>query len=137
MDLELREVLGQLKSHNAEERLFSLVYIARMNLQSALLLVIEALADEDLEVRTTAAWALDLMGNPAAIPPLVSALHDTDYHVRSTAGWALTHLGEPAIPYVLEVLQHSSSLVAREMAYQILARTRGEQAYHATQNYQN
>jgi len=135
MDFTVDELLQQLNSQDPEERLFALVYIARLGVQEAIWEVIAMLKDPDLEVRSTAAWALDLMGNPASIPALLGALYDPEYHVRSTAGWALLHMGEPAIPYVVDVLRSDPSPEAREMAYQILSRTENSQAHHAIQEY--
>lgn len=136
LNLSIDELLTQLGSDDAEERLFALVYIARLNVQQALVDVTFTLAyDADHEVRSTAAWALDLLGNPAAIPALVRALEDDDYHVRSTAGWALSHMGDYAIPHVVHLLRTNNNVDARNMAYQILSRSDVVAAQDAINTY--
>ncbi len=55
--------------------------------------MIEALKDEDPEVREAAAENLGDIGDPRAIVPLVEALDDEDPDVRSEAYRALEKLG--------------------------------------------
>lgn len=135
MLLTPEEIYAQAHSSDPEERLFALVYIARLDIQNALQVVINCLQDDDWEVRTTAAWALDLMHNPKAIPALVETLYDENYHVRSTAGWALTHLGQRVVPFVRTALQQTEDVRAREMAYQVLARVGGPEAHDAIKKH--
>jgi len=77
---------------------------------------IEKLEHEDVEVRRSAARALQEMGPGAkeAVPVLVKALQDKDELVRTNAGFALGRVGpeaEQAIPNLIETLQDEVMIV--------------------------
>jgi HEAT repeat protein len=133
--MNISEIQTLLDSPDPEDQLFGLVYIGRLRIQTALSDVIRFLQHPDAEIRGTAAWALDLLGNVDALPALLAALYDTDYHVRSTAGWALLHLGTAIIPDVVKVLRDDENPDAREMAYQILSRAESVDAHNAIERY--
>lgn len=69
-------------------------------------LLIEALQDSDLGLRTRAAWALGQLGDARAVPALIDALGDTDWHVRRSVIEALGQLGHArAVPPLIEALK--------------------------------
>jgi serine/threonine protein kinase len=86
------------------------------------LAIARMLDDADSDVRAAAAWAIDQLDDPAAIPALLKALHDPSWGVRSDAGWALVHLGPQVIPAVREVHETTKNGAAREMAKLVLDR---------------
>ena len=52
----------------------------------------EALKDEDAEVREQAAWALGMIGDRSALNALTEAMNDEDPGVRKNAMWALSRV---------------------------------------------
>jgi HEAT repeat protein len=69
-------------------------------------LFVQALQDEDSEVRAAACWTLGKIGDPQAIPHLAQALQDEAWWVRKAACEALEAIGDPqAIPPLLQALQ--------------------------------
>ena len=105
------EILSLLESDDSRERVVALVLIGRRRF----LHVVEhveavMLFDQDNEVRSMAAWTLDVLGVPDSVPSLIQALHDPSFGVRSNAGWALVHLAQRlmfnlVVPDVIEVLE--------------------------------
>lgn len=64
----------------------------------------QALRDESVPVRATAAKALGRVGDPAAVPALIKALTDGT-QVRAHAARALGAIGDPAaVPALTKVL---------------------------------
>ena len=62
-------------------------------------LLVDALDDEDSQIRIYALWALGALGDPRAEEPLVEALRDADAGIRKTAAFALGELGRTdAVP---------------------------------------
>jgi len=66
--------------------------------------LIEALGDEDVSVRASAAQALGWRDNLAAVEPLGGVLEDDDWHVVDAAMEGLGEVGVGAIPKLLAVL---------------------------------
>ena len=54
-----------------------------------------ATGDHDVEVRSTAIFALGLMQDEQAVDEIVAALDDSSFDVRYDAVWALGQIGEP------------------------------------------
>jgi beta-lactamase regulating signal transducer with metallopeptidase domain len=54
--------------------------------------LVRQLADDDAEVRRSAAWNLGLSNDVNAVDPLLDALHDPDPSVRAMAVWALDEI---------------------------------------------
>lgn len=80
------------------------------------------LGDASSEVREAAAWGVDQLKTPDAIPALVRAIHDESSAVRANAGWALVHIGGIVTESVHDVVRHSTAEPAKEMAHLILER---------------
>jgi HEAT repeat protein len=79
--------------------------------------LIQALQDEDRDVRQAAAEALGQIGDPQAIPALIQALQDEDRDVRQAAAEALGQIGDPqAIPALIQALQDKEGWVRRAAA---------------------
>ena len=84
--------------------------------------LIEALKDDDNEVRRNAASALGRIGPAAeaAVPALIEALKDDDNEVRRNAAFALGRIGpaaEAAVPALIEALKDEDSDVQRRAAF--------------------
>jgi HEAT repeat protein len=140
MGKSLDDLLLQLHSADPHDRVLAVVTIGRERIHSAVRHVEGALNDLDGEVRAMAMWSLDLLGSPATIPVLLRALRDPAFDVRSNAGWALVHLAQrilPALvlPDVIEVLREEENPDARQMAYLVLSRIGGDEAYEAIRLY--
>jgi HEAT repeat protein len=92
--------------------------------------VTQGLAADSESVRSRAARALGLIGDPRAIEPLAGTLEDDDSHtVRASAAWALVQIGtERALEAASEYADDRSPLVASEAttAADALGRTEAE-----------
>jgi HEAT repeat protein len=64
--------------------------------------LIQALGDEDIDVRRAACRALGEIGDRQAVPPLIQALRD--WNVRAAACEALVKIGAPAVPHLIQAL---------------------------------
>lgn len=140
MNKSVDDLHNQLRSDNPNDRKIALLLIGKMRLYELADDVIAMMEDDEAEVRGMAAWAIDLMGCPTAVPALVEAMYDPAFGVRSNAGWALVHLGKRimpqfVVPEVIEVLRDDSNADARQMAYLVLYRIGGAQAQDAIQRY--
>jgi hypothetical protein len=72
--------------------------------------LINALQDEDIFVRASAAESLGELKNPRAVEPLIRALKDIDNHVRYRAAIALGELGDTkAVGPLNQVLKENDS----------------------------
>lgn len=140
MKKSLIEILILARSDNPYERALSHRFIGKYFCYAALEHSITGLKDSNSDVRASAAWALDRLGSPAAVPALIEALDDDEFGVRSNAGWALVHLAQHMMPElviadVVDVLIHSDSYDARHMAYMVLYHIGGEAAEEAIKRY--
>ncbi len=90
---------------------------------------IDALKNENTEVRATAANALGRYGDQAAaaIPSLVDALKDSDLPVRQGAARALEQLGQPAAQALVGNLENSHGSL-KILTLQVLANIHGTDA---------
>jgi HEAT repeat protein len=136
----LDDVLVQLRSSNPKDRVVALAIIGKEHYYAATDQVIGALQDPEKEVRSIAAWALDLMSSPATIPALLEAMYDATFDVRSNAGWALVHLARRFCPElvladIIDILRDESNEEARQMAYLALLHIGGEDAENAIKSY--
>jgi HEAT repeat protein len=131
----VKSILNDLKSADPQIRISALNLIGFGQLREALTETIRALNDTDYHVRSGAAYALDKLNDPAAIPALLEAMHDASFDVRSSAGWALVHLGEQVIPPVVEILRDDPDRSARHMAYEVLLRIGSTEAMAAIKRY--
>ena len=63
--------------------------------------LIQALQDQDVDVRCSVAWALGKIGAVEAVPALIQALQD----VRNHGAEALVEIRKGAVPDLIEALQ--------------------------------
>jgi len=82
--LPTQAVLGALRSPRREVRLWAVAELARMDDEAAIAPLVEALADEDFEVRPQVKAAIARSG-PRAVTPLIAALRHADAAVREHA----------------------------------------------------
>jgi HEAT repeat protein len=79
---------------------------------------IQALQDEEEDVRWEAAWALGEIGDPQATPALIQALQDENWRVREAAARTLGQIGDPqATPALIQALQDEEEDVRWEAAW--------------------
>ena len=90
--------------------------------QPAVPSLIEALGDEDWDVRREAAWALGEIGDARAVPSLIEALRDEDWRVREAAVEALEGIGAPALPELERTWQGKSVVDAAREAIERIKR---------------
>lgn len=105
---------------NAEARWWALWALAEIRAGEASLLLLNALQDNDLNVRQAAALALQRQPDGRAIPLLVALLPGPDALLARLAGNALVAIGAEAVPALLEVMQNGSP-AARLEAVRALA----------------
>jgi len=87
----------------------------------AVILLVQALADENPIMRTEAAEALLYLASPLAAAALVEALGDTEFGVRWLAAEALIALKCDGLAPLLEgITRHSGSLWFRQAAHHVL-----------------
>ncbi len=118
-------VFSLLRSESSKKRVAGLVQAGHFRMREALEPALVSLRDPDPEVRATAAWTIDCLQAPEAVPALLQALYDRVFAVRSAAGWALLHIGQgghqgQVIEAMSDVLHSSRSLDARESARTVL-----------------
>ena len=84
-------------------------------------LLVQALADENWEVRAEAIKTLGTLGNPEAVPALIEALGDPDPRVRDEAVCALGNIGDRrAVPALINTLRNDDDDAVRVAAAYIL-----------------
>lgn len=136
----ISSIINGLTSPNPNERKIALLRVARTRPRGILGYVMGALHDDHDEVRAAAAWTLDELGDPDAIPALVDALHDPLFDVRSNAGWALVHLAhrltpQLVVPDMVDILRGKESEDARQMARLVLEHIGSKDALDAIARY--
>ena len=130
-----------LSSPSPEERRMALITLGKLRYHRLVARVMSILQeDHDTEVRAMAAWTLDILSTPEAVPSLVQAMYDNDFGVRSNAGWALVHLASRMyppmlLPEVIDVLYDQAHPDAQQMAYLVLKRIDHEDARRAIRDY--
>lgn len=109
---EIRYYIEQLRVEDvflSTEAAFELAEIG----ESAVPLLIEALSDEDWQLRLNAVVALDQIGDPTATPALITALSDENWEVRANSTIALGNMGGVAVPALIAALEHKDIRVRR------------------------
>ncbi|NEQ66222.1 MAG: NACHT domain-containing protein [Symploca sp. SIO2D2] len=87
-------------------QLLKILLLGITSSESALQFLMQALQNEDGNVRSNAAEALGKIGTEAAVPALIQALQDEDYFVHRKAAEALGKIGtEAAVPALIQALQ--------------------------------
>ncbi len=82
--------------------------------------LIEALRDDDVEVRRAATQSLDQLQDPRAVAALIAALKDSDAEVRKTAAWALGELGDRrAVEPLIGALKDENAEVRQSAAHSL------------------
>ena len=130
------------KNPNVRRTTFYLVAKDRLHIATQTAMS-HMLSDKEVEVRAAAAYALDKINNVEATPALIAAMDDPSFDVRSNAGWALVNIGRrrdsPAsravTGAVIQVLRYGKSMSTREMAYLVLTRLGGREAFEAIEKY--
>lgn len=96
-----RQSATEFKIQNADEELTML--LKKLGTDTGRILV-EILRGERWQRRSSAAWVLGELREPAAVPSLVEALRDENEAVRREASLALERIGAPAAPRLLVAL---------------------------------
>ncbi|MBM3242164.1 HEAT repeat domain-containing protein [Candidatus Poribacteria bacterium] len=112
---ELRYYIEQLRAQDmflSTEAAFKLADIG----EPAVPLLIEALSDENWQVRLNAAVALGQIGDSAAVPALIAALNDEAWEVRANATVALGKMGQTVVPALIAALKDQDAPVRRNAA---------------------
>ncbi|MCI0527428.1 MAG: HEAT repeat domain-containing protein, partial [Nitrospira sp.] len=102
--------------------------LGKIGSEQAIEALIQALHDEDSDIRGLAAWALGRIGNKRAVVALIQALHHADSDVRWSATEVLGEIGsEQAIEALIQALYHEDRFV-RWLAAWVLGKIESEQA---------
>jgi len=110
-------------------------------------ILLDAVRDQDPQVRRSAIWALENHPGPAAERALQQALKDDRIWIRGAACWALARIGTPAaIPALIEVLRGREDAYKRPnqpepeslhgVAAYALSRTSGEDFGHDVEKWE-
>lgn len=103
------------------------------NSEAAVPLLIEALKDEDADIRRDASWNLGNLGDERAIPFLAGALKEQDEEVRFHVARNIGKFGGSAVPYLLDALDDPDEHVRRYAAW-ILGNIGDERAVTALES---
>lgn len=87
------------------------------NSEAAVPLLIDALKDEDADIRRDASWNLGNLGDERAIPFLAEALKEEDEEVRFHVARNVGKFGESAVPYMLDAIDDPDEHVRRYAAW--------------------
>ncbi len=93
--LSLETIATQLESKDSRDRMLALVSLRDVPAEAAVPLIKKVLADESVQIRAMAVFALGIKPTTESLPLLVQLLEaDTDYGVRAAAAGALGYLGD-------------------------------------------
>lgn len=101
---DVNGLIKSLKNENVNFRINGALALGKIKRARAVAPLIEALHDEDEDVRWAAAWSLGEIGKPAA-RPLIQVLNDEDSDVRWKAAWALEKIGKPVVESLIQALK--------------------------------
>ena len=119
------EMLELLKHPHPLERQITVEALGGFGDERAVGPVIEAVRDDDCEVRASAVRALGHLGDTKAVQPLVDVLDDPEHWVAAEAVHSLKCLGDVrAVPHLTPLLEHDKGSI-RVAARQALKRLRG------------
>jgi len=141
MSYSHKAIRSRLDSKNPDERRVAAIMIGKARKYEFMDDLSDLLLDDiHADVRSMAAFAMDLLGSAESVPVLVKAIYDNSFDVRSNAGWALVHIAKRimpqlVIPDLIDVLQDEDNPHAQQMAYLVLARIPDDMARTAIENY--
>lgn len=93
---DLEQIAAQLESDNSRDRMLALAALRHVPAEAAVPLIKKVLADESLQIRSMAVFALGLKPTQECYPILVRLLEsDADYGIRADAAGALGYLEDP------------------------------------------
>jgi HEAT repeat protein len=95
--------------------------------------LIDALDDEDENVRSRSAWALGEIRDKRAVKPLMEKLKDKNASVRWKTAIALSKFGKESFDYLLDALKYENVMV-REKAAEALGEMGDPAALDALEN---
>ena len=132
-DQQLQESLAKLGNKDPRIREEALDEIGKLKPVNSLTIILPFLADEDTEVRGTAAHNLGEIHNPGAISPLIEIVHqDSDEDVRFYALRALSEYHHPDIlKCLIEECDSDSTVMLKQAIADQLGGYDDEQAVEA------
>lgn len=141
MNYSDQEITSRLYSHDPDDRRVAAVMIGKARHHDYVDDLVHLLrSDLSADVRSMAAFGLDLLGSVDAIPDLIEALYDSSFDVRSNSGWALVHMAKRILPQliipdVVDVLCNDLHPHAQQMAALILYNIPDDDARIALDTY--
>ncbi|WP_204150964.1 HEAT repeat domain-containing protein [Leptolyngbya sp. CCY15150] len=94
--LSLEQISEHLDSDNARDRMVALANLRTVDAELAVPLIKKVLADQNLQIRSMAVFALGIKQTDECFPILVRMLEtDPDYSIRAAAAGALGYLEDP------------------------------------------
>lgn len=95
MNLSLDYISTQLESENSRDRMLALASLRQVPATDAVPLIKKVLADQNLQIRSMAVFALGIKPTEECYPILIRILEtDPDYGIRADAAGALGYLGD-------------------------------------------
>lgn len=131
MNEDLEKIILMAKDIDPKNRQRAIRLLGETEDEKALGILINALQDENNEVRRHAADALGTKGDKNAVLPLINSLQDPDDFVRGIVTWALGKIKEPvAVEPLIKSLDDTDWWV-RKNAAEALKKISGEKAEKA------
>ncbi len=106
-EVSVHQLSTDLRNSKYETRARAVNMLVEINTDEAYHVFIEALSEEDENVREMAALGLSQIGDERAIPHLLNSLlmKPPDYHLFTNTRDAMIHIGEPAVEPLIEALK--------------------------------
>ena len=117
----LPNLIDLVSAPESEKRWWAVRTLAEIIQPEVILLLINALEDEDCSVRYCAAVALSRQAKSEAVPALVTALGEHDQFLARLVGDALIAIGNVAVPALLDAMINGLP-ISRLEAVRVLAK---------------
>ncbi|MBT3603057.1 MAG: HEAT repeat domain-containing protein [Candidatus Latescibacteria bacterium] len=94
--------ISQLRSGTPEQRAQAASFLGAQRITKAIPQLLEALQDENVQVRTKVIWALGMLRSKAGLKKMLPFMQDPDRDIRQATARALMQIEEPGAIAMLE-----------------------------------
>ena len=99
---EKSSYIDQLQSGTPKQRAQAASFLGAQRMAESIPYLLEALKDENVQVRTKVIWALGMLRSKAAFKKLLPFMNDADRDIRQVTAFALMQIEEPEAIATLE-----------------------------------